>query len=543
MFNLCRWIDIGHFDVGEWEVDKWTESERQDHISLGVPPMPDSFPIDLDKRKVSHTIMSYKLANGETISRDWLAWSISKESFFCFCCLLFTTNRDNRRPKLCQPLIGFSHKTQLHGWKKLVDKIKSHQESELHRKSYIDWKVFLKNRKEATGVDLMLIDQRKAEVQKWRNILKRYLDCLLFLGKQSMALRGSDSTLLGDNKGNFLSLLELLAKYDPLLSNHLEDIKKANQEGKQVTSYLSGTSQNQLLALCGEKVREEILNRRKRSKYFGLICDATPDKSRTEQTTVIIRYTHYTGSEWKVEESFLEFLDYNMKKGSQLAEIYLSRLKHYNIPVQEMRAQGYDNGSNMAGIHKGVQAEILRVNKLAVFSPCAAHSLNLCGVHAVRSTPSSQKYFRNIQRLYVLFSSSPARWEIIKKHLKVTFKPQSETRWSERIDAIKPVVKQQPSILTSLKELLQNFEAALTSDAKATANDLSRYFSSFESILHGTIWIKVMQMIQEVNLLLQHRGMSLDKQVLLMNKLIEDLNQFRANWDNLIREARLVPLP
>ena len=33
------------------------------------------------------------------------------------------------------------------------------------------------------------------------------------------------------------SLLELLSKYDPLLQNHLQEIQKAQLEGKKVTSY------------------------------------------------------------------------------------------------------------------------------------------------------------------------------------------------------------------------------------------------------------------------------------------------------------------
>ena len=297
------------------------------------------------------SVFSHPLANGETISRDWLAWSHSKESFFCFACLLFS-NREFRQSKLCQPLIGFSHNTPSSGWKKLNKKLKTHQDSELHRKYYIDWKIDLKNRREATSVDLLLMQQRKDEASKWRNILKRYLDCILFLGKLILAFRGSDNTLLGENKGNFLSLLKLISKYDPVILNHLQEIKNASLDGKkQGTSYLSGSSQNQLIVLCEDQIREEILNGRTKSRYFGMICDATPEKSRTEQTTVILRYLHYTGVEWKVEESFLEFLDYNMKKGSQLAELYLSRLKHYNISVKDVRAQGYDNGPNMAGIH------------------------------------------------------------------------------------------------------------------------------------------------------------------------------------------------
>ena len=54
------------------------------------------------------------------------------------------------------------------------------------------------------------------------------------------------------------------------------------------------------------------------------------------------------------------------------------------IDIGDCRGQGYDNGANMSGRVKGVQAQILKENPLATFSPCAFHTLNLVGVHAVR---------------------------------------------------------------------------------------------------------------------------------------------------------------
>ena len=36
----------------------------------------------------------------------------------------------------------------------------------------------------------------------------------------------------------------------------------------------------------------------------------------------------------------------------------------------------------MAGIYNAMQALIMQKNPQAVYLPCSAHSLNLCGVHA-----------------------------------------------------------------------------------------------------------------------------------------------------------------
>ena len=171
------------------------------------------------------------------------------------------------------------------------------------------------------------------------------------------------------------------------------------------------------------------------------------------------------------EERFLEFVNCSKKTGKDLAELYLSRLKEHSISIEDLRGQGYDNASNMSGAYKGVQAEILKQNKFAVYCPCASHSLNLCGVHAVRCTQQAERFFKNIQRLYVLFSSSPSRWEIVKQELRITFKSQSETRWSERIDALKPVAQQIPSVIRCLDRLVEEHKSLLP-DAKRSAKQL-----------------------------------------------------------------------
>ena len=526
-------------DIGDWKVLEWNQSNRNETVLKGVPTIPTRLDKDINGNKPSNSVFCFKTKNGESLKRDWLSYSPSKEAFFCFPCLLFCNSTENQKAKLARPGVGYSHLDHSTGWKKLLDKVTAHQVSSNHLQLYMEWKTLVVKFKNNTSVDLMIIRHYDAEVQKWREILKRYLDVILFCSTHDLALRGSSSLLSEtENNGNFLGLLQLIAKYDPLLKSHLAEVEDAQRSGRPLkTTYLSGTSQNELLSLCGNKVRKEILKRLKESKYFGMSCDATPDRSKTEQTTLILRYAHLIDNEWSVEESFIEFIEFNLKKGVQLAELYLSRLKHFEVPEEDMRAQGYDNGSNMAGVHKGVQAEIQRVNEFALFSPCSGHSLNLCGVHSVQSTPRSKKYFSNIQRLYVLFAGSPGRWSIITSTLNLTFKSQSETRWSERVDSVKAVATQHPRVIICLQKLLVAFAASLTPDAKTTAEDLLKYFSSFESILHGTIWTKVMQMNQETSLLLQTRGISLDHQAALVQNLKEDLQLIRDSFPKLYLEA------
>ena len=102
---------------------------------------------------------------------------------------------------------------------------------------------------------------------------------------------------------------------------------------------------------------------------------------------------------WEVCERILEMKDCKKKKGCDIAELICKVLKEHDIQLQHCRGQGYDNGSNMSGCYKGAQALIQEKNPQAVFSPCSAHTLNLCEVHAAVSNDVVKTFFGNIQKL------------------------------------------------------------------------------------------------------------------------------------------------
>ena len=102
------------------------------------------------------------------------------------------------------------------------------------------------------------------------------------------------------------------------------------------------------------------------------------------------------------------------------------------------RDQAYDNASTMARIRSGVQCRIKQVNSKAIFIPCANHSINLAGVHAVASSEHSATFFAFVERVYsILFSASTQRWEVLLKHVPIVVKRVIDTRWSAHYEVVK----------------------------------------------------------------------------------------------------------
>ena len=76
----------------------------------------------------------------------------------------------------------------------------------------------------AGRVDVMLsraraddIRAHNQEVDRNHGVLSRLVDCVRFLATHELAFRGNEEGEGSDNRGNYIDLNRLIAKYDPLL--------------------------------------------------------------------------------------------------------------------------------------------------------------------------------------------------------------------------------------------------------------------------------------------------------------------------------------
>ena len=54
--------------------------------------------------------------------------------------------------------------------------------------------------------------------------------------------------------------------------------------------YTSPEIQNQMIQLVGSAILDEIVRRVKEAKLYSIIADETPDHSKTEQLSLLVRY-------------------------------------------------------------------------------------------------------------------------------------------------------------------------------------------------------------------------------------------------------------
>ncbi|KAL4629214.1 hypothetical protein ACB092_05G292000 [Castanea dentata] len=466
-----NYIPTNIFDPSQW---KTIDIKLRDLLVENGPIRVDdlNFPIDKNSRHFSTTHYIRKLPNGEKHDRKWLVYSKDLDKVFCFCCKLFNSKSNTNQ------LANGGTKD----WKNISSILKNHETTNEHitnMNTWIDLELrLLKNK----TIDRNVQEQIKKEKDHWKKVLLRIIAVVKNLGKNNLAFRGKNEKIYQENNGNFLSIIEMIAEFDPVMQEHVQRI----QHGAIHNHYLGHNIQNEVIQLLANEIKSKIIKKIKEAKYFSIILDCTPDVSHQEQMTLILRCVDISISPIKIDEHFMEFLKVDNTSGKGLFNEIINAIKNLELDINDVRGQGYDNGSNMKGKKQGVQKRILDINSKAFYTPCGCHNLNLVLCDMANSCPKAISFFGVVQRIYTLFSSSTKRWKILQDNVTgLTLKPLSQTRWESRIESVKAIKLQILEIRDALLQLAKTSEDPKT---KSEADCLATYeIESFEFLLAMTI--------------------------------------------------------
>ncbi|XP_073137913.1 uncharacterized protein [Henckelia pumila] len=287
-----------------------------------------------------------------------------------------------------------------------------------------------------------------------------------------------------------------------------------------------------------DEVRKKLLEKVKKAKYFSIILDCTPDISHKKQMSLVIRCLDESENSTKVKEYWIEFIEVDDTTGLGLFMHLKDSLINLGLDIDDIRGQGYDNGSNMKGKHKGAHKRLLEINSRAFYTPCGCHSLNLVLCDIANCCPQAMSFFGVIQRIYTLFSSSTKRWRIFKDHVKgLTVKPLSQTRWESHVESVKPIKEQIAQIRDALLDLTKETEDPKT---KSEAESLALYeLEKFEFLLGVVIWYNLLFAINTVSKFIQSKNIDIDVAIKLLQGILVFLEDYReSGFDKAIVEAK-----
>jgi len=507
-------------DLAEWTVSEslrefFTKNGVSDcqHIHSDFSSSETRFPGESFKRRCTRKLFFRDQPNGEKVQRDWLCYSPSTETLFCANCKLFATTHET----------SLLATTGYNDWRHAARDVSRHENSTLHARSI---EHLVQRRLTGERIDKSLVEQYESEKNYWRQVLRRVVSVTKMLAARGQPFRGQDEIIGSVHNGNYLGCLELLAEYDPFLAEH---IKTRANKGKGHVSYLSSAVCDEFINILGQEVLQEIISEIKNAKYYSVSVDSTPDISHTDQLTLIFRYVQCDGP----VERFVKFIPIHGHTGESLARTLFSFLQENDISIKDCRGQSYDNASNMSGKYIGMQAIVRNENELAEYIPCAAHSLNLVGQSAVSCCTEAVSFFDFVQKLYVFFSASTHRWNLLMDAFKPlgipTLKRLSDTRWSAHHDAVVALQKG----FKSIKVVLQDFSDNISEkpDSRLEATGLASIMNHLQTGIMVHLWSAILGRFNATSKCLQGADMDLNTATLMLTSLSEFVQSLRSRFD------------
>ena len=412
----------------------------------------------------------------------WLHHSPAVEGILCFYCVKTYTISKSTLSKKADT--AFSSKG-FTNWKNARLRFECHQNSKAHHHAVTVCSL------EGTTVDTQLSSAWARQQENGRHCLKSIANSIQYLARLGLALRGHTA-----DEGNFYQHLKSKAKDDALLSNWLT----------RSQDYTSPLVQNEILQLLSNNIVREIVKSIQALPIlqYSIIIDGTQDMSGVEQESICIRYVDH---DLVPHEMFIGLYEVSSTTGEAIAKVARDVLLRLNIPIDGLRGQTYDGAANMSGIHSGVQAEIKRQQPLALYVHCGSHCVNLVTQAACQSSPLVRDALQWTHELGTLTNMSGKFKGIFSEVAaasegpSTSLKPLCPTRWTVRGPAVRAVLSQYESVLTSLEEMGAN--SGTSTGAKA--NGLSERFQKGKTVLGLLLTLEVIEVLECLNKSLQKR--------------------------------------
>uniref|UniRef100_A0AAR2KLQ3 HAT C-terminal dimerisation domain-containing protein n=1 Tax=Pygocentrus nattereri TaxID=42514 RepID=A0AAR2KLQ3_PYGNA len=284
-----------------------------------------------------------------------------------------------------------------------------------------------------------------SEIVQRREYLCRVAAVTAFLGKQGIAFQGHKKGEESDNKGNFMECMQLLEEFDPFQT----------YKPPSCVTYLSPSSQNEMIQSTSEVITSVIVSEIKAAKMYSIMVDEARDH-HSEQLALCVRYVN---SQDMVKERFLGFCKLKAFDANTITETIETQLVKHGLEHLTCVAQAYDGASVMRGAVGDVQAHFKEKHPEAIYIHCYAHELNLVLCHTCKAIPEACDVFDMLESVYSFFSTSLVfhdKLKALKNQLGIgegELVQLSRTRWSCQIDSINAILKNLPAVIQTLQNI------------------------------------------------------------------------------------------
>lgn len=495
---------------------------------------------------ISPKIQKSNLIRSNKCIRKFLTFNEESNQFHCIPCLAFCGPTDRNS------FIEGSHNNTKHN----TTRFDEHEKSAAHR-NYVNALVMHEQQCSVTyHITKNLAQKARADILGRRQILERIVEIIKLIGKRGLSYRGdqneSASTLADENldHGNFLEIVKLLSKFDPVLKQHVERCsaesskRRVGSRGRGSTvTFLSKTTVNYVFEILHDLMLELISQEIKEAEIFSMQIDTCQDISVKEQLSLILRYV----KDGRVFETFAGFLECSSTSGNSLLLVVENHLEKCKIDIKKCVGCATDGASNMRGQFNGFQANLSSKSAEQLHVWCFSHVLNLVLTECCKGNLTVIDLFDAISEAAKLIKYSYKRSNLFESKLdRGTLKRLhivGLTRWWSSEKALSnifgPIGHPEKGLYVPLILTLDLLSKDSQTDSanRSKASGILQKMLKYQAILTAHLFMQIFHVTTPLSNYLQTKGLDILQAHIMVKTACDDLLQLKEDHSNIFSQS------
>ncbi|XP_044059648.1 THAP domain containing 12b isoform X2 [Siniperca chuatsi] len=330
------------------------------------------------------------------------------------------------------------------------------------------------------------------------------------------------------------SLFEALLDYRMNAGD--EALKKRFEATAVNTEYLSATQQSQLLDVCENTVREEMLMEVRESRFFSLVTGDLVEFANEKHLPLFLRFVNQQNV---LREEFLDFMLFDGDESALVERLEAQLTDRWGLSMEDCRGQAHKATGTSTTKMKAVAVLLMEKYPLALHMPCSHMALN---IHLANSLPfpNVQVVMETLRRIGAFFRT-PFTQDELEKAISTHYQKNEEkgtalkqacgSGWTEQHNVFDVLLDMLPPLLLCMDSIRDNDDGKFADAATADAYSITETFADFEIIVTIVILKNVLTFTRAFGRNLQGETLDVFFAANSLTAVLHSLNEVNDNID------------
>lgn len=372
--------------------------------------------------------------------------------------------------------------------------------------------------------------QLSTEEKAFRDYLRSLFEVLVMLGKQSIPLMVDKVTEAECLTNNFQALI------DYRMNAGDEALRKQFAATAVNTEYLSATQQSQLMDVCENTVREEMLMEVRESRFFSLVTGDLVEFSNEKHLPLFLRFVNQQNM---LREEFLDFVAFDGDESVLVDRLEAQLTDRWGLSMEDCRGQAHKATGTSTTKMKAVAVLLMEKYPLALHMPCSHMALN---IHLANNLPfpNVQVVMETLKRISAFFKT-PSTQEELQKAIAIHYQKNEEksimlqqacvTGWTEQHNVFDLLLDVLPPLLLCMDSIRDNDAGRFADAATNNAYSIAETLADFEIIVTIVILKNVLTFTRAFGRNMQGETLDVFFAANSITAVLHSLNEVNDNID------------